>query len=237
MDVEAYVTGTVAAGPFDAPPPFMERPDVPRAFDQEEKAAIRTALMTKGLEHFERFGIRKARVADICADVGIAKGSFYAFFPSKEALFMTLADERDVQHKADMRSYLIETEASRRDIVGGFFDFLMDRIDTDPVLKIVRDTGELSHLSRTVPPEMLSANAQRDRDFMAEVADLLHDRHGVSHADEQTLTGLLSLMVALGVQGELIAASGADYRAMVALLRDMFITRLLKGPLSDDQGH
>lgn len=209
---------------------------MPKAFSVKDKAAIRAALLDKSLAHFARFGIRKARVADMCADVGIAKGSFYAFFPSKEALFMALADARDTRHKADMKAYLMETEASRRGIVGGFFDFLMQRIDTDPVLKIVRDTGELSHLGRTVPPEVLSENAQRDRDFIVEVAAILRDRHGVAHADEPTLTGLLSLMVALGVQGEAIVAAGADYRAMVALLRDMFIARLLKGPLGDDQG-
>lgn len=209
---------------------------MPRAFEPKEKAAIRAALLARGLEHFERFGIRKARVSDICAAVGIAKGSFYAFFPSKEALFMTLADERDIQHKADMRAFLLETDAGQRGILGGFFDFLMERIDTDPVLKIVRDTGELSHLGRTVPPDMLIENAQRDRNFIVEVAAILRDLHGISHADEPTLTGLLSLMVALGVQDANIAAAGADYRAMVALLRDMFISRLLKGPLSDDQG-
>jgi AcrR family transcriptional regulator len=209
--------------------------DMPKAFTPKQKAAIRAALMTKGLAHFERFGVRKARIEDICRDVGIAKGSFYAFFPSKEALFMTLADERDVQHKADMRAFLMQAQADRRAVLGGFFDFLMERIDTDPVLRIVRDTGELSHLGRTVPPEMLAENARRDREFMDEVGALLRQRHGIDHADAQTLTGLLSLMLALGVQAELIAAT-ADYGAMVALLRDMFISRLLKGPLGDDQG-
>ena len=209
---------------------------MPRAFAEQEKQAIRAALLGSGLAHFRRHGIRRARVDDICREVGISKGSFYAFFPSKEALFMTIADLRDVQHKSDMRDYLLATKAGPRDLLGGFFDFLMERIDTDPVLKIVRDTGELSHLSRTVPPEMLRANAERDMEFIVEVGALLRGRYGLAHADAQTLMGLLSLMVALGVQGENITAAGADYRSMTALLRDMFVSRLLKGPLSDDQG-
>ena len=54
------------------------------------------------MTHFSRTGVRAARVGDICADVGIAKGSFYAFFASKEDLFMAIADDRDLMHKRDM---------------------------------------------------------------------------------------------------------------------------------------
>jgi AcrR family transcriptional regulator len=207
---------------------------VPKAFTAKDKAAIRAALMLKGLAHFERVGVRKARVEDICREVGIAKGSFYAFFASKEALFMTLADERDIKHKADMRAYLMEMQAGREAIVGGFFDFLMQRIDSDTVLRIVRDTGELSHLGRTIPPDMIAENARRDKEFMVEVAALLRDRHGVAHADPQTLQGLLSLMLSLSMQREMISFV-ADYGAMVALMRDLFVSRLLRGPY-DDQG-
>ena len=49
-----------------------------------------------------------------------------------------------------------------------------------------------------MPPEMIAENARRDREFMVEVAALLRDRHGVAHADPQTLQGLLSLMLSLG---------------------------------------
>jgi len=208
---------------------------VAKAFSVKEKAAIRAALLDKSLTHFARFGVRKARIADLCAAVGIAKGSFYAFFASKEALFMALADARDIQHKADMRAYLLQTNAGRREVIGGFFDFMMERINTDPVLKIVRDTGELVHLSRSVPPEMLAENTRRDLAFVDEVAAILRERHGVVHADAQTLTGLMSLMLALGVQADVLAAA-TDYDAMVALLRDLFVSRLLRGPLGDDQG-
>jgi len=208
---------------------------VAKAFSVKEKAAIRAALLDTSMTHFARFGVRKARIADLCAAVGIAKGSFYAFFASKEVLFMALADARDIRHKADMRSYLLQTNAGRREVIGGFFDFMMERINTDPVLKIVRDTGELVHLSRSVPPEMLAENTRRDLAFVDEVATILRERHGVVHADAKTLTGLMSLMLALGVQADVLAAA-TDYDAMVALLRDLFVSRLLRGPLGDDQG-
>jgi AcrR family transcriptional regulator len=205
---------------------------MPRAFTEAEKKKLRADLHRAGLARFAKAGIRATRIDDICRDVGIAKGSFYSFYPSKEDLFMTIADERDLMHKADMRAFLDETELAGAVLLGAFFDFLMERIDTDPVFKIVRDTGELSHLARRASPELITANTRSDKEFMQEMGALLQTRHHLPHADAQTLTGLMSLMLALAAQAEMIALT-ADYPAMVRLLRDLFITRLLKGP-SDD---
>ena len=86
---------------------------MPKAFDPIEREAIRAALATIGLRHFERHGVRAARVEDICRDVGIAKGSFYAFHASKEALFMAIAAEREMQHRRDLFAFIAAAEPGR----------------------------------------------------------------------------------------------------------------------------
>ncbi|WP_157727640.1 TetR/AcrR family transcriptional regulator [Stappia sp. ES.058] len=67
-------------------------------FSDQDKAAIHTNLLEAGLEHFTRHGIGRARVEDICRDAGISKGSFYAFFLSKEDLFMAIGDDGRKEH-------------------------------------------------------------------------------------------------------------------------------------------
>jgi AcrR family transcriptional regulator len=205
---------------------------MPRAFTEPEKKKLRADLHRAGLARFARAGIRATRVDDICRDVGIAKGSFYAFYASKEDLFMAVADERDIGHKADMRVFLLETDLAGAHLLGAFFDFLMERIDSDPVLRIVRDSGELSHLSRKISPESAAENARRDIAFIHDVASILKERHQLSHADPETIMGLMTLMISLSMQSDLIS-QGADYPSMVRLLRDLFIARLLKGPTND----
>lgn len=145
---------------------------------------------------------------------------------------MTIADERDIAHKVEMRAYLTETEGDAAAIVTGFFDFMMERIDADPILKIVRDSGELNHLIRKVSPGLLAENSRRDKEFLQEVATVLQTKHNLASADVETLEGLMTLMLSLSMQSEFIAAS-TDYANVVKLLRDMFSTHLLQGPSHD----
>ena len=42
---------------------------------------------------FERDGFLDARIADIAAEAGVATGSFYTYFDSKEAIFREVVDE------------------------------------------------------------------------------------------------------------------------------------------------
>ncbi len=203
---------------------------MPKAFSPAEKSKIREQLMQVGLSHFALGGVRAARVDAICREVGIAKGSFYAFFESKEDLFMSIADARDVGHKADMMAWLKQASGAPRDVLNGFFDFMLERIETDPVLRIVRDTGEINHLIRRVPPERLAENTRRDLEFMAEVAALFRTRLGLEHADKTTLEGLLTLMLSMSLQDEHLKSAGV-HETTVALMRDLFLSRLLRGPL------
>lgn len=205
---------------------------MPKAFSKTEKTKLRAALHRAGLARFAKAGIRATRIDDICRDVGISKGSFYAFYASKEDLFMAIADARDIKHKADLRASLTDTDLGGAELLGQFFDFLMERIDGDQILKILRDTGELSHLSRKVNPELAVENNRRDIEFVVEIATLMREQHNLSHVDFETLAGLMTMMVTLSMQAELIEMN-ADYSAIVRLLREMFVTRLLKGP-SDD---
>lgn len=204
---------------------------MPKAFSPAEKTKILDQLMQVGLTHFAQGGVRAARVDAICREVGIAKGSFYSFFESKEDLFMTIADARDVGHKSDMMDWLTGAGDDPRTVLNGFFDFMLERIDTDPVLRIVRDTGEINHLIRRVPAERLAENTRRDLEFMAEVAALFRTRLGLQFADKVTLEGLLTLMLSMSLQDEHLKSAGV-YQSTVALMRDLFLSRLLRGPLN-----
>jgi len=205
---------------------------MPRAFREDEKQRIRHQLREVGLNHFSRVGVRAARVEDICRETGIAKGSFYAFFASKEDLFMAIADRQDLKQKSDTRAYLERRAGGASETLKGFFDFTMERVESDPVLRIVQDTGEMAHVLRKVSPPMVENNLRRDRAFLIEIAFILKDRFGLTHATAETLEALMSLMLALGLQRDVVEAAGS-YANTVALLRGLFVSRLLKGADDD----
>lgn len=53
----------------------------------------REVLLTAARTVFEKLGYVDTRVADIVAEAGVAQGTFYTYFDSKEAVFSELAQE------------------------------------------------------------------------------------------------------------------------------------------------
>jgi AcrR family transcriptional regulator len=196
---------------------------VPKAFDETEKQKIRAAMMVAGLNHFERAGIRAARVDDICRDVGIAKGSFYAFFSSKEELFMTIVQEREVQHKADMLAYLDRPAATPQQRAAGFFDLILGKMETDPVLGLVLNSGEIPHLIRKLGPERFAAGQLEDRRFAADAAGQWGriEHRAVSAND---LIGLMTIVLCVASQRRQMTTE--QYAPTVALTRELFVARM-----------
>jgi AcrR family transcriptional regulator len=198
---------------------------VPKAFDESEKAAIRTAMKRAGLKHFQRAGVRAARVDDICRAVGIAKGSFYAFFPSKEELFMTIVEEREDQHKFDTFAFLATAGGTPSERAGALFDLILGKIETDPVLNLVLANGEIPHLIRKLGAGRFATGHDKDRQF-AEEAAVRWGHAGGSAIRPEDLLGLMTIALALAAQRAQM--TDAQYRPTVALMRELFIDRLVE---------
>lgn len=60
-------------------------------FSESEKEIIRQKLLAEGERLFAAYGIKKVSIDEIVRAAGIAKGSFYTFYASKEHLYMEIA--------------------------------------------------------------------------------------------------------------------------------------------------
>lgn len=59
-------------------------------FSEQEKEIINKKLLLEGERLFTMYGLKKVTVDDLVAAVNISKGSFYAFYPSKEHLYIEI---------------------------------------------------------------------------------------------------------------------------------------------------
>lgn len=64
---------------------------MPNAFTEEESKQIRQELILAGIRLSKELGVQKMSVEKLTAAVGIAKGSFYLFFGSKEDFILEVA--------------------------------------------------------------------------------------------------------------------------------------------------
>jgi AcrR family transcriptional regulator len=196
---------------------------VPKAFNDDEKRAIRATMMAAGLKHFERAGLRAARVDDICRDVGIAKGSFYAFFPSKEELFMAIVEMREEQHRRDLYAFIDAARGTAAQRAGRFFDLILEKIESDPILNLVVANNEIPHLIRKLGPARFAKAQADDKAFASQAAR----RWKAASATPIAASDLLNLMaICLSVAVQRRQMAPAQYRSVIVLLRELFVARL-----------
>jgi AcrR family transcriptional regulator len=101
----------IASHPFTPPRPL--RPDALRPRSEAKRARIIEAAM----QHFAENGYSAARMGDIAAALGIAKGSIFQHFGSKDALFFEV-------YKRAVRSFSRYLDAPAEVRASGFFEVL-----------------------------------------------------------------------------------------------------------------
>lgn len=79
---------------------------MPANFTEEQRKDIRNRLIQKGYEFSRSYGIKKMKIEDLAKSCGIAKGTFYHFFASKEAFVKELIDESNRQDMASLMQLL-----------------------------------------------------------------------------------------------------------------------------------
>lgn len=104
---------------------------MPAIFSERDKGELYERMIAEGCRLVRERGIRRLRVEDVTRAVGIAKGTFYSFFPSKERfiyammtegrqdlmdLLARLHDERGALGRGEMREWLQTMWRSERNV-------------------------------------------------------------------------------------------------------------------------
>ncbi|UYQ72862.1 TetR/AcrR family transcriptional regulator [Pelagibacterium flavum] len=197
---------------------------MPRHFTAADNELIRSQLLAAGLAHFTQYGLRGMRVDDVCRDVGVAKGTFYKFFEHKEALFLAIADQRDQMHKAETLAFFAQCDGPVTDRAGRFFDLLVEKLRSDPLVAIASVPDDFAALLRKMPPERMAHEEEKDLLFIQEFCDGLRSKGLIGPVDPHDIAAILTLLVSLVLQQNLFSAS--QFSASCALLREMFVQKL-----------
>lgn len=101
---------------------------MPTAFTDEELEHIRSALIQAGIRLSKELGLQKMSVEKLTAAVGIAKGSFYMFFGSKEDFILEVAEYTGAQTQKMLLSRL---NGRRKMSTHEFMEFFSEYLHSD----------------------------------------------------------------------------------------------------------
>lgn len=179
---------------------------MPTEFTREEKRRIRDALIAEGRRMFSRYGLKHTAIAELCRAAGIAKGSFYGFFTSKEDLFMAVLD-REEEFRHQLLEEIFRDAPDTRSAIELLFTRSLKLVEESEFLQQLYAGDTYPQLLRKLGRERLEAH---------------------QHKDEQDLDGFVT---ALQQQGLLIRARP---EAVVGLFRAIFLLTLHKREIGED---
>jgi AcrR family transcriptional regulator len=198
---------------------------VPR-FGKSERELIRETLLDRGNELFSRFGLKKTTVEELAAAAGIAKGTFYHFFGSKEELCFDVLKRDERVRKTELNGILASRPSPRR-AIGDLLDWTFAYVKKAPLVAGLKKRGELDLLLRKIPREKKTLHFAED---VREVSDFLRRLPGgksLTPREGRIVTGLFQAVALLLLHEEDI---GMDvFPAVTRLLRHCISSGLTGG--------
>lgn len=90
---------------------------MPKIFTEQERETIRKKLLDAGINELSYNRYRNIAIDKIASEAGIAKGTFYNFFSSKEAFFYEIMHLIKERNRDELKALLHSETPSRTEIV------------------------------------------------------------------------------------------------------------------------
>ncbi|WP_017609932.1 TetR/AcrR family transcriptional regulator [Nocardiopsis xinjiangensis] len=205
---------------------------MPPTFTPEERERVAGILLETGLRLFTAQGLRKTSLAELVAPAEIAKSSFYAFFDSKEALYLTLMERQMGEvHKRVIEDALLST-ADTREALRRFLHATVAELSTNPLYqRLATHPEEMAAVTRKAsaePPPMGPDSP------IAALNDFVTARRAEGEligADPAAIVGVLQTVLLLPVNTEHLS-SPEQYQQTLELVIDLVVSGLApkRGP-------
>ena len=141
---------------------------MPKAFTEYEKEIIRKRLLEQGNKQFSTYGLKKTNIDELATAVGISKGAFYLFYPSKEALYLDIAEQAEQHFRREVLAAIDRPGLSAHARLQSVLKEIFALLKTIPLFQYLSQ-GDYDLLFRRIPEAQLNQHLVNDRNFMAEL--------------------------------------------------------------------
>mgnify|MGYP003623822212 CR=1 FL=1 len=131
-------------------------------FSKTEKENIRNRLHKEGESLFVRHGIKKVTIEELAKSAGIASGSFYSFYDSKESLYLALNINAQNRIFDQLKKDLLPPgqSSSKENSKKALKKMIIHFMNT-PILSML-DSDTWEQITRKVSPELLQEHLDQD---------------------------------------------------------------------------
>ena len=143
----------------------------PKIISEYERKCTRQAIIshTKKLISFKK-GIKNITVDDIIQSVGMGKGSFYAYFPSKEACIYEVIEQAYKKDLAQFKAIMKEALSLKEKVEKFLWDVFLAEDGIDRYMS----ANDFEMILRKLPPEYSERDVHVTEAVILEFMELLN---------------------------------------------------------------
>ena len=168
-----------------------------KAFTEEEKKQIRQLLVEKGTELFTIYGFKKTSIGDLTKQIGIAQGTFYQFFNSKEDLFFEILEIEGNQLRKKVIQKTIIDSKTPQETIYNIYHCTLKALEEHPLMKKVLFQNELDYIYSRFTPEQMKAHSDASVNPLLEVFKGWKNSGLIGDIDPTLIIGVVRSMIIL----------------------------------------
>lgn len=191
---------------------------MPRKFGEKENEIIIKKLMETGLELFSNHGLKKTSIKDLTSEAGIAQGSFYNFFESKEDLFFTILESEETELETRMKNIILSS-GSAKDALKITIKETHTLFDKTPLLRRIYESNDYELMVRKLPPEKLIKHQKNDTKLVTNTIMRVKTDDEEIKTDPEIISGILRGITLLNLHREEIGKE--IYPKIIDVLADL----------------
>lgn len=169
---------------------------MPKTFTEKEKEIIRNTLIQKGRELFSTYGLKKTSITELTKAAGIAQGTFYNFFDSKEELYFEILELEESESAQFLENVLKSSRSSKealKKIIKGTFELF----EINPLIRRIYDSRDYELLVRKLPPEKLENHQKEDSVRVLNLIMDMQRENEIIDTPPEVIAGLLRAIIML----------------------------------------
>ena len=164
---------------------------MPKVYSEEEKQEIILKLKREANLLMQEKGVKKTTVDELVRRVGIPKGTFYLFYPSKEMLLFAVSQdfheqvdlyiEQGIQKMLSSKGTSLEN-TKLSECVEDLTDIILGAMEItyNSCLKVLLNPEAMNLILSKIPVEVLEAHRNEDSDMGNRLFKKLAEKNGLS---------------------------------------------------------
>ncbi|KGX84202.1 TetR/AcrR family transcriptional regulator [Pontibacillus litoralis] len=197
-----------------------------RGFSEQERQVITNSLIEQGRILFSKLGFQKTSILEITKNVGIAQGTFYKFFHSKEELYFVILEMEEQKIREQFLNIEVCREDHPKKTIKTILKEMIHTIETNPLIRELYIGSNMEKILKRLSPELLEKHFMKDSNALLTLVEKWRFLGIHVKEDPTVIAGLLRSLFVLTLHEKEIGTP--VYKETMNLFVDLIVDGLIK---------